>query len=110
MGYEHDYCNYYQTLGFCLEPEVCPHLHEFADGYFSDDSEEEGEEVDYDEILETDDAQTIEMKREKQRIQQELFGSCECCHGKIKKCKGDICRQLGQGICYCAIDKLHSAL
>ena len=107
-GYEHDYCNYYQTLGFCLEPEVCPHIHEFAQGYFSEGSDE-GEEDNYDTILETDDAQTVELKKQKQQIQAQLFGSCECCHGKIKQCQGELCKQLGQGVCYCAIDMLHSA-
>ena len=94
--YEQDYCNYYQTLGFCLEPEICPHIHEFAQGYFSESSEESGEEeIDYDEILPTDDEATVAMKKEKQEMQRKLFGSCECCHGRIKKCKGELCKNLG---------------
>ena len=42
---EYEPCPYYQTVGFCLEPEVCPRVHEFLADYFSESSEdEEGEE------------------------------------------------------------------
>ena len=61
--YETEYCNYYQTLGFCLEPEVCPCIHEFAVVYFSDDSSSEDEDEDYDKILPTDDEATIAIKK-----------------------------------------------
>ena len=39
--YEYEPCPYYQTLGFCLEPELCPRAHEFLADYFSESSEEE---------------------------------------------------------------------
>ena len=38
---EYEPCPYYQTLGFCLEPEVCLRVHEFIPDYFSDSSDEE---------------------------------------------------------------------
>ena len=41
---EYEPCPYYQTLGFCLEPEVCPRVHEFLADYFSESSEDEEEE------------------------------------------------------------------
>ncbi len=41
---EYEPCPYYQTVGFCLEPEVCPRVHEFLADYFSESSEEEEDE------------------------------------------------------------------
>ena len=32
---------------------------------------------------------------------------CDCCHGLINNCNGDICEQLG--MCYCVAEALHEA-
>ena len=33
--------------------------------------------------------------------------SCDCCHGLINNCNGDMCEQLG--MCYCISEKFHEA-
>ena len=41
VDFEYEPCPYYQTIGFCLEPEFCQRSHEFLADYFSESSEEE---------------------------------------------------------------------
>ena len=111
---EYEPCPYYQTLGFCLEPELCPRVHEFLPDYFSESSDDdENEEISSSQSVTPAYAALLEAKQgggESQTSVEFLssVAKCSCCLGNPKKCSGDICKSLG--ICKCVAENFHDMM
>ena len=110
---EYEPCPYFQTLGFCLEPEVCPRIHEFLPDYFSESSDDdENDESGSNQEVAPAYAALLEVKQGGTSSTTEHFlkkvAKCSCCQGNPKKCSGDICKSLG--MCRCVAENYHDLM